>query len=420
MTGEPTAFAEDFLRDFAYLSTIGATPRGGVDREAATTADAMQKAWLGGWLASRGFAVQVDAIGNQFGLLELVPGAPYILTGSHLDSQPTAGRFDGAYGVAASCAAAHRVALQARAGELRPRYNIAVVNWFNEEGSRFAPSMMGSSVFSGKLSLEKAHAVTDAAGVTVKAALEGIAHLGSAEAPPLAGYAEIHIEQGKVLEASGHQIGIVTGTWGARKFRVTVRGEQAHTGSALMSDRRDALLGASLMVVAARELADEHAEAPLHTAVSQLDVYPNSPVVVASSVSSNLDLRSPSPETLSAAEDSLRARAAEIALRFGVEIDIERTHQWDRNEYQTSAVTIAEEVCDRLGYRHQHLQTVAGHDSTNLKDLVPTSMLFVPSRDGISHNELEYTTDEDMVAGLHTLAGVLAELVCDRDGGLSS
>ncbi|MFD1932234.1 hypothetical protein ACFSKW_12190 [Nonomuraea mangrovi] len=204
----------EFLRDFAYLSSIGAMPSGGVDREAATLPDAMQRSWLGGWLTSRGFDVRVDEIGNQFGLVELVPGAPYILTGSHLDSPPTAGRFDGAYGVAASAHAADAVARLARSGQITPRYNLAVVNWFNEEGSRFTPSMMGSSVFTGKPPLENAYSVEDDRGISVREALTRIGSIGTPPELPLAGYAEIHIEQGKELEAAGARIGVVTGTWG--------------------------------------------------------------------------------------------------------------------------------------------------------------------------------------------------------------
>ncbi|WP_066942117.1 M20 family metallo-hydrolase [Microtetraspora fusca] len=411
MTGERHRPADSaFLRDFAYLSSIGATPSGGVDREAATLPDAMQRAWLGGWLTSHGFDVRVDAIGNQFGLLELVPGAPYILTGSHLDSQPTAGRFDGAYGVAASAHAAHAVARRAREGRITPRHNLAVVNWFNEEGSRFAPSMMGSSVFTGKLSLESAYDVEDGRGVSVREALKRIGAIGSAPELPLAGYAEIHIEQGRELEDGAARIGVVTGTWGARKFLVIVDGEQAHTGPTAMADRRDALLGASLLVVRARELADELAHAPLHTAVSKLDVRPNSPVVVARRVVCNLDLRSPDPEALETAERLLREAAADIERTHGVSVRLDRTHHWDRNDYSADGVTLAEGVCADLGLASRRVLTVAGHDSTNVKDITPTVMLFVPSEDGISHNEREFTADDDMVAGLSVLTGVLERL----------
>lgn len=402
---------EEFLRDFHYLKTIGATPNGGVNREAATVPDAMQRAWFGGWLASHGFRVHVDEIGNQFGLLELVEGAPYIIAGSHLDSQPTAGAYDGAYGVIAAAHAATAVAHQAAVGDIFPRYNIGVVNWFNEEGSRFAPSMMGSSVFTGKISLEDAHAVRDKDGISVQTALSTIGQLGTPLTEKVAGYLEIHVEQGKELERKGIPIGIVTGTWGARKFQVTVTGAQAHTGSALMEDRRDALLGAAALIVAVRELADEHSASKLHTAVSQIKTYPNSPVTVTSHTRCNVDLRCESAAVLEAAETAIREAATKISERWNVEIEIERTHQWDVNPYTEGLLSVPAAVGKELGYDTLDIKTVAGHDSTNMKDRVPTIMLFVPSKEGLSHNEGEYTPDDDLVKGLDVLAGSFSELV---------
>ncbi|MCO1660504.1 M20 family metallo-hydrolase [Pseudonocardia humida] len=409
--------AAAFLRDFAQLSTIGATPRGGVDREAATVRDGMARAWLGGWLASRGFAVAVDGIGNQFGLLDLVPGAPYVLAGSHLDSQPTAGRLDGAYGVVAAAFAAHRVAAGARAGTVRPTRNLAVVNWFNEEGSRFGPSMMGSAVFTGRLDADEALRTTDPAGVTVRDALDGIDGRGGPVPLPVGSYAEIHIEQGRELEETGDRIGVVTGTWAARKFRFRVLGEQSHTGSTRMADRRDALLGASLLVVEARSLADRFAEAPLHTAVSQLDVRPNSPVVVAAEVRANLDLRSPDPAVLDAAVHRLRDVAARVEAERGLRVELELTHSWDRDDYTPECVAVSERVCAELGVPARRMLTVAGHDSTNMAKVVPTAMLFVPSREGISHNEREDTAPDDLVTGVDVLTGVVRELVTAPGSG---
>jgi N-carbamoyl-L-amino-acid hydrolase len=410
VTGERGGEAA-FLEDFAYLSTIGGTARGGVNREAATIPDAMQRAWFGGWLSSRGFRVEVDEIGNQFGLMEFVPGAPYILTGSHLDSQPTAGRFDGAYGVAASASAGHAIAVKVAAGEIEPRFNIAIVNWFNEEGSRFPPSMMGSSVFTGKLALQAAYSVEDRGGVSVEQALTLIGMKGEAASLSLAGYVEIHIEQGRELEANRAQIGIVTGTWGARKFQVRFIGSQSHTGPTPMSERQDALLTAAETIVQTRALADQFAEAPLHTAVSTLEIYPNSPVVVASDVSINLDLRSPVPSVLDEAERLIIATAERIGSERGVGVRIERTHHWDDNQYTPELFDVVEEVCIAQGLSHRRLLTVAGHDSTNMKDVVPTIMLFVPSRDGVSHNELEFTEEADLLAGRRTMVGLLEKLV---------
>ena len=230
-----------FLEDFAAMSSFGATPGGGVDRQAGTPADHATRAWFGEWLARHGFEESVDEAGNQFGTMDLVPGAPYVLIGSHLDSQPLAGRYDGAYGVLAAAHACALVAEETRAGSIAPAYNLAVVNWFNEEGSRFAPSMMGSSVFTGKLQLKDALATTDSNGTTVSQALTSGHRTPDGTAPRLAGvsqYAEIHIEQGRNLEESGTQVGTVDRTWAASKYRVTVDGAQSHTGATRMADRR--------------------------------------------------------------------------------------------------------------------------------------------------------------------------------------
>ena len=245
-----------------------------MERQAGSAADGKQRAWLTRILQDKGFDVSFDQVGNQFGLLELQPGAPYVLVGSHLDSQPTAGRYDGAYGVLAAAHAAFRLAAEWQADGTAPRYNLAVVNWFNEEGARFKPSMMGSSVYTGKMTPENALATTDAAGITVREALEATAALGQGTGPAAAYAAEIHIEQGRSMERDGITIGVVDSNWAANKYQFEVHGEQGHTGSTVIADRRDALLGASMLVVAAREIADHFADGAVHTSVGQLDVYP--------------------------------------------------------------------------------------------------------------------------------------------------
>jgi N-carbamoyl-L-amino-acid hydrolase len=231
--------AESFLRDFRSLSAIGETPGHGVDRQAATPADAQARAWFTSLAAQYGFRTETDRIGNLFALFEWNPGAPYVLVGSHLDSQPAAGKYDGAYGVAAALHAGRRLAGRAIAGTAAtPKYNLAVVDWFNEEGCRFAPSMMGSSVYTGKLPADVALAVTDVEGTSVREALAGIGHLGTGTGPEAAAYAEIHIEQGRSLEESGTTIGLVHSCWAAVKYSVTVQGEQAHTGSTVSPTAR--------------------------------------------------------------------------------------------------------------------------------------------------------------------------------------
>ena len=400
-----------FLADWAVSSRYGAVEgTNGVDRQAASVVDGEQRKWFAGLLESHGFEVQRDAIGNQFGLLELVPGAPYVLTGSHLDSQPTAGRFDGAYGVLASAHACFRVAEELRADPSRARYNLAVVNWFNEEGSRFKPSMMGSSVFTGKLDLERALETTDPQGVTVREALDLIDERGGFKAPQIASYAEIHVQQGRSMEQDGLTIGLVNATWGARKFEFKITGAQAHSGAALMEDRQDALLGAARLIVAARELVDDFEPGMLHTACGEIKVYPNSPVVVASEVQLLFDLRSPSAEVLEAAYAKVMATVERVQREDRVRIEIVAEHSWDQNPYPESGVELAREVAEELGLPHGRVLTVAGHDSTNMKDDVPTVMLFVPSVAGISHNLDEFTRDEDLLAGVDQLTGVVRRL----------
>ena len=402
-----TADARAFLRDFRSLSVIGETPGHGVDRQAATPADAQARTWFTSLAAQYGFRTEVDRTGNVFALLEWTPGAPYVLVGSHLDSQPTAGKFDGAYGVAAALHAGRRLA--AGTGEA-PKYNLAIVDWFNEEGCRFAPSMMGSSVYTGKLPVEEALAVRDKHGTTVAQALEAIGHLGTGTGPTAAAYAEIHIEQGRSLEDTGATIGLVHSCWAAAKYSVTVHGEQAHTGSTVIADRKDALLGASMLVVLLREIADSFPGAVLHTSVGQLDVYPNSPVVVPSRVDLVMDLRSADEEVLAAAQTLLHEGIARIESEANVTIAVQQSHAWGLNPYQPAGVELARECADKLELSHAPVFTLAGHDSINMKDIVPTVMLFVPSVDGISHNEREYTNDHDACAGVDLLTEVVARL----------
>ncbi|WP_159704895.1 M20 family metallo-hydrolase [Arthrobacter sp. 18067] len=400
-----------FVQDFRTMSAFGATENGGVDRQAATIPDGEQRRWLAGLLEEHGFTVKFDHAGNQWGLYESVPGAPFVVVGSHMDSQPTAGRYDGAYGVLAAAHAAFRLAARWEAGATAPKFNLAVVNWFNEEGSRFKPSMMGSSVYTGKLELEDALNTKDAAGVTVRDALDAIGCRGTFEGPEAAYCAEIHIEQGRSMEREGVTIGLVSSNWAANKYEFVVHGEQAHTGSTVIADRKDALLGASMLVVAARELADRFPGA-LHTSVGQLNVYPNSPVVVPSRVNLLLDLRSADEAVLAEADALLHARITEIERLANVSVEKHHSHSWAVTPYQPEGVELAAKVAADLGLSNKEVMTLAGHDSTNMKDLVPTVMLFVPSVDGISHNEHEYTTDEDIVAGLTMLTEVVGRL-CD-------
>ncbi|WP_435748420.1 M20 family metallo-hydrolase [Microbacterium sp. PMB16] len=380
-------------------------------REAASIADGQARTWLTTWLELHDFEVRVDPIGNVFGLRTFVPGAPSVLVGSHLDSQPHAGRFDGAYGVLAAAHAADHVSRLVAAGDLTARFNVAVVDWFNEEGSRFSPSMMGSSVFTGKLSVEDAHETRDASGSSVAESLEAIGFLGTDRSPEVCSYAEIHVEQGKEMAEDGITIGVVESNWAAVKFSVVVTGEQAHTGSTRMHDRRDALYGASLFVARLRQLADEFAAGELHTSVGKLTVTPNSPVVVASRVDLLADVRSLDEELLQVAMARIEEIVAEIEDEANVEFELHESHRWGVQSYPATGVELSEDILGSSPYSFARTVTLAGHDSTNMKDVVPTVMLFVPSEGGISHNEQEYTKDADLIAGVDAIARVTARLV---------
>lgn len=401
----------NFLDDFNEMSRFGATPGGGVDRQAATPEDGQTRAWFTQWLQGHGFEVFTDEIGNIFGLYVFTPDAPYVLMGSHLDSQPLAGKYDGAYGVLSAAHAALRVVENHRAAGTTPAYNVAVVDWFNEEGSRFKPSMMGSAVFTGLMPLEKALATTDRAGVTVAQALDLIGGRGEARRFPIASYAEIHIEQGKILEELGLTIGVVEGTWCAYKYEIVVRGEQAHTGSTRMADRRDAMLAAALFIVAVRELCDGFEVEQLHTSVAELEVLPNSPVAIAREVRLLADLRAPESSILHVAFERLTEQIKAIEARTGCTIEVAGKSVWESSPFAAEAVALTERAAEATGHTHHRLVTLAGHDATNMKEIVPTVLVFVPSVDGLSHNEHEYTVDADLVAGLDVFTHIAGELV---------
>lgn len=412
-----TSLAEQdkaFLADFTVQSQFGRTPGGGVERQAASRADGELRRWFAEWLIAREFRIEYDQIGNQYGLLEYVPGRPYILVGSHMDSQPMAGRFDGAYGVLAAAHAADRLRRRWAREGITPNFNLGVVNWFNEEGSRFKPSMMGSSVYTGLMSAKDAMATLDKTGTSVAAALANIDCLGAGPGPKAAAYAEIHIEQGRILEDEGTTLGVVESTWATQKFELKVTGAQSHTGATIMADRRDAMYGGALLVVAARDIADEvnsrPGSAPLHTSVSELTVEPNSPVTIAREVQLHVDFRSPDEEVLDLAVRRFHQLKEEAAAKARVTIQLIRSHGWGLLPYAAEGQKLAASVADELGISWRRMMTVAGHDSTNMKDVVPTVMLFVPSIDGVSHNEAEDTHPEDACAGVDVLTDVLRRM----------
>jgi N-carbamoyl-L-amino-acid hydrolase len=403
--------AAAFLKDFHHVATIGATDHQGVDRQAATAEDGQARTWFADWIRDRGYTLQVDGIGNMFGLLEWTPGAPYVFIGSHLDSQPLGGRFDGAYGVVAAMHAAERIDARVRADSTRPPMNLAVVNWFNEEGGRFAPSIMGSSVFAGLMDEQEMLAVKDPAGITVRDALAQVGFLGVDEPPVPVGYAEIHIEQGRVLERAGLALGAVDRSWYTQKLDIEVLGEQSHTGATAMADRHDALVSASKIILMVNEVTKAFEAEALVSSIGQLFLEPNSPIVVARRVHMVADLRSGDPEIVAAARATLlrdiHALAEEQDIRINVrDLDIRAIRY-----YPEDGIELTEKVAAKLGLGVCRMQTMAGHDSVAMNTMVPSVMIFIPSVDGVSHCEREFTKDADMVAGVAVLTEVAFELV---------
>lgn len=404
----------NIIDEFTALSQIGATTGGGMHRLCATPSDGAARDWLSGRLKAAGARVHVDEIGNVFGLFEFVPSAPYVLTGSHIDSQPTGGKYDGAYGVVASLVAAADIAERVHRGEITPRRNLAVVDWTNEEGARFQPSLMGSSVFTGALALDEALLVTDTSGISVGEALEGIGYRGTNPLDvPIEAYAEIHVEQSSNLEQNGINVAAVTASWAAYKYDLEIQGEQSHTGSTLMAERRDALLGAALVTAGVRSIADSHPEGLLHSSVTGLQTYPDSPNVVTSHATLHVEIRSADYNALAPAEAEFLELIESAATAASVDIKIQQSWHRQPARYWDPSERIAHAAAARVNLSSMSLLTVSGHDSIALNKVAPTVMLFVPSAGGHAHSEREFTEPRDLCNGVTLLQEVLCDLLIE-------
>jgi N-carbamoyl-L-amino-acid hydrolase len=403
----------------AEQAAIGATPEGGLHRVSASAEDGRVRDWLTDWFRAHELRPLVDPVGNQFGLLELAgPDAPLLLTGSHLDSQPQAGRFDGAYGVVASCQAVAAIQAAVAAGAPRPRCNLGVVNWTNEEGARFQPSLLGSSVYAGTLSAAAAGELTDRDGVRLDEALDAIGYRRGDAAPPASAYVELHVECGPELEAAGRRIGVVESWWGAVKATVEMVGRQAHTGPTAMRDRRDALYAAALLIVAVRRLADEaNADAAevLYATVARAEVSPNSPNVVPGRVLLWVELRSPHADVLERAHARLASEVEQAAAAAGVRGRVAAESVRPAGRFDRELAELVDAVARRRGHEPLRLATVAAHDAISLAALAPSVVVNVPSAGGICHHPDEYTAPEDLEEGAQVLLDVLWDL-CGTGG----
>ena len=394
------------------LARHGAMPDGGVNRQALSAEEIAAWRELVGWARDAGLAAYTDPAGNLFLRLEGTDAeAAPVLTGSHLDSQPSGGKFDGVFGVLAGLEAAQAF----RAAGIALRRPLEIVAWMNEEGSRFVPGMMGSAAFTGAAPLDAFLAVRDAAGVSVR---DGLAVLREAfpDVPsrPLgrsvAAYVEAHIEQGPILEREGCTIGIVTGIQGKRTFRVTVRGEEAHAGTSTPRERKDALLAAVRMIAALDDALRDGDEVVKFT-VGRLDVTPNAPSVVAGTAVFSIDLRHVDSATLATLGDRIAGICAAEASPCSVQVD-ELTRASSLT-FPTSMTSLVRESAKTLGIPAMDIFSAAGHDARFLHAVCPTGMIFVPCKDGISHNVLESATPEDLAAGTGVLVDVLMKLASD-------
>ncbi|MDR3513551.1 MAG: Zn-dependent hydrolase [Caulobacteraceae bacterium] len=389
------------------LATIGATPKGGVRRLALTDLDRQGRDLVIGWARAAGMTVTVDKIGNVFMRRAGRDNAlPPVVTGSHIDTQPTGGKFDGNYGVLAGL----EVVRTLNDHGVETEAPIEVVFWTNEEGTRFVPVMMGSGVFAKAFSLEHAYAAADDEGKTVKGELERIGYLGDQEPGehPVGAYFEAHIEQGPVLEDHGKTIGVVTGVLGIRWYDCTVTGMEAHAGPTPMALRRDALQVAARLMQEVVACALRHQPHGRGT-VGMVDVRPNSRNVIPGSVRFSIDLRNASDELCEAMDADIRGVADRLTAETGLPIRIEQVSAYPAQAFHADCVDAVARAAEGLGYSSMPVVSGAGHDAVYMARLAPTGMIFIPCRDGISHNEIEDAKPEHVAAGCNVLLHAMIE-----------
>lgn len=397
------------------VSGFGSTGDGGVDRPALTDAHRDARDWLCAEMQARGYRVLVDGIGNVFGQLDLAgPDAPLVMIGSHLDSQPRGGRFDGAYGVIAGLTVVESWRRYCKQTGVSPRCNYVISDWMNEEGARFQPSLLGSSVFAGALTEDFALARQDRDGLSVGDELVRTGYRGTDLAPKPDCYLEVHIEGDSAMERASARIAPFVRHWGALKIRVEVEGQQNHTGPTPMAERRDALLGAAHIIAFVRHLADAAADT-LYTSVARVDVTPNSPNVVPGKAVLFAELRAPTPEMMDWAQAELVAALPGLAAQAQVSATIVAVDHRPAGRFDARLVALCEQAADRLGLPRIRLDTIAGHDAVALNAVVPSMVIAVPSVGGVIHRHDEYTATEDLKAG----ADVILDMVCriDQAGG---
>jgi N-carbamoyl-L-amino-acid hydrolase len=388
------------------MAKIGATEKGGSKRLALSDLDKAGRDLFVRWCKEAGCTVSVDRMGNIFARRKGKRNElPPVVTGSHLDTQPTGGKFDGVYGVLAGLEVVRT--LNDLGYETEAPLEVAV--WTNEEGSRFAPAMVASGVFAGVFTEEYGHSRADSEGKTIGDELKRIGYFGPEKVGgrPFKAFFEAHIEQGPILEAERKIIGVVQGIQGIRWFDVTITGRESHAGTTPMNRRKDALLGAARIIDRINAIALAHP--PGVSTVGMGRVSPNSRNTIPGTVYFSVDLRHPRDEALLGMKADLEAAVREICGALGLEGKCEEIWHSPAVHYDEGCIAAVRRAAAALGYPHRDIVSGAGHDAGYISRVAPVGMIFVPCADGISHNEVESATPEDLAAGCNVLLGAMLE-----------
>ena len=388
------------------LAEVGAIDGGGCNRLALTDADRDGRDLVRSWMIDLGLDVTVDAVGNMIGTWNVGTSAP-VMTGSHIDTVRTGGKYDGNYGVLAGL----EVIETLQDAGLEPQRPLAVGVFTDEEGARFAPDMLGSLVYAGGMSVEEAHDVVAIDGARLGDELDRIGYLGSVPCPGAAPHAfvELHIEQGPLLEVNDVRIGAVTGVQGISWQEVTIQGQSNHAGTTPMHLRRDPAYAAAALTVFVRELAARFGGHQVCT-VGKVDLHPNLTNVVPSRAVLTLDVRNTDEAVLQRAEAEIEAFCNDLAAREKVTITRRRLARFEPVVFDERVVEMVERLAVARGNTVQRMPSGAGHDAQMIARMCPTAMIFVPSHKGLSHNVAEHTDESDLVAGANVLLDVMREL----------
>jgi N-carbamoyl-L-amino-acid hydrolase len=398
-----------FVATMEAQASIGSAGDRALDRVALTEADREVRDWFVDQLEALDLSVRVDAMGNTFGRRPgTEPDADPVLVGSHLDSQPNGGIYDGALGMVAALELLRTLEDEG----VETSHPIEIVDWTNEEGTRFQPAMMASGVWAGDYDREEMDDHTDAEGVRFEDALEAIGYRGTDPADPredYEAYLELHVEQGPYLEANDKQVGVVTGIVGLSWGSVTFTGEADHAGPTPMYDRRDPMVAAADLVTAIRRTPGMFGGRTVATSAS-IDAEPNSINIIPEAVTVTWDTRDRDDDVIAAATEHIRNEAAAAADREGVELDIEPRMRTTPTDFADRCAESVESAADACGYDSMRLHSGAGHDAAHVAGVCDTAMVFAVSEDGKSHSPAEYTTWDDCYAAANTLANAALSL----------